>query len=351
MTLKLKKTNTDIIAELTTEKNKAIEDLDFEKAERVYNEIQKEISRRSIDSFAQILLRLSDSVQNLEEKYRNEILNYSSKYQTEQKQLKEDYSTNLTRIQKEKESKIEELEQSKQYKLTNLSLDLTEYNEIITKAKYEASKANFRAAKELKAEALTVKQRETEKASGDVLYELEASTKEAEDTYNTNLNSLKLRHLQNLYNSRHKFEETCRQMKNDCLSEMRTIYHKAEANVQALTASDKEKSDMQEKIHQRFEEDVTRISSYNPPEESAPRAEKENSAQPAKQSFFVTAPRPMTARSPKRKKLNETGGIIDKTLTPDFTFSKQIIRMSNTAKTGTRSPRNPRIVTPKSVFF
>ena len=52
--------NPDILDELNSEKIKAIPELDFDKAEELYNKIQEEISRRNTDSFAQFLLELSD---------------------------------------------------------------------------------------------------------------------------------------------------------------------------------------------------------------------------------------------------------------------------------------------------
>ena len=361
-TLALKQYDTDIIAELTSEKNKAIEDLDFEKAEQVYNEIQKEISRRSTDSFAEILLNLSNSVSRLEEEYQKEVNNFAKNQQQKETKMRDAYKNTLSQYREEKDNKIKELEGQKQTKLSNPELDLTEYNEIISRAKQEAGKANFRGAKELKSEALYAKQREIERVSGNIEEEFKVNCKGAEDEFANRANSLKLKHMQEIYDFHSRNESAKQQMKNDTLSKLRVIYHKIEANVQALTSSDKEKKDMHDKIHSRFEEDLTRISSYKAPEDNAKKAEKENipnSARTArnvafeKNSFFVTAPnRPMTARSPaKRRNLNDTGGIIERTLTPDFSFTQISPRTARTARSGPRSPRSPRIVTPKSVFF
>ena len=326
----------DIIADLTSEKNRAIEELDFDKAEQVYKEIQKEYSRRSEDSFALISMEVSDSVLSAEENYKMKFQRITDSQENEENKLKSNYYNITAEMQRELDQKIRYFREIKDKKLSNLEPDFTKYYALIEQAKRAASKADFAKARELKNEAENMKKDALASSAENVEKEFNENCKNAEDEYKARKDELKRKHYEELYTRQNTYKLEIEKLRNDTLSHIKLCYQKSEAMVHTLTTSEEDKNQMIDKLKVKFREDTNRINEFK-------FVAKKKIIEPEskKDEFFVTAPRPRTARTPRRQFGNTTRNVERKeTKTP-----KKSTRISFTAR------QSPRIVTPKSVFF
>ncbi|EAX95035.1 hypothetical protein TVAG_034640 [Trichomonas vaginalis G3] len=283
--------NPDLIADMLYEKNQAIEDLDFDRAELIYNEIQKEVSRRAEDDFAKIKLKISELIKPIQKNYINSINQLRDERKQKDTDNHADYMMKTASENQFHMKDITNIEEEKENQISSVEIDLTEYNQLISKAKTEAISANFDNARKLKEQAETKRISAENNVIEELTNQYNDRIAEANSKHETYLKKL----LQNYYESQRiinddyesRIKSLQKQMKND----LSIIFEKTEAETKALSASKEDSKKMIDFLHEKHKTIENQILN----EEGI--SIKDNDT--TNDTVFITEHRPTTSRVPK----------------------------------------------------
>lgn len=325
--------NPDILADMMYERNQAIENLDFDRAENIHNEIQKEVTRRAEDDFARIKLNISESIKPIQKKYTLAITQLKN---DRFKKEHENHSTYMMKIASENQfynAEVAKLEELMNNQIESIEIDLTEYDAIIQQAKSAAISHNFDDARKLKEQAETLKNSQENNVKDSLTEQYNSQIAEASARHEQLLKKLMQNFYENQRSNSNEFDECLQKAQNEMKSSLALVFQRAEAETKALTASKEVTDKMLKYLHEKNKTLEQQIINEQP----ISMKDSDESAD----SVFITQNRPMTAR-------------VAKTATTPRNFTVSTPRRSLN-RVSLNSPRasttRGKLTLPKSVFF
>ena len=276
----------DKLVILISKKEKAINDLDFENAEILQNEINKEKSKRAKDSFLKIIrdfeIQIKNCVSNSIDKLNETFLNikkneeiFNENFKNEFLNLELDFNNKKLLLENNLNENIKELKNNANLKK----------NELLEKAKKFAILSKFEEAKNYRFESEKIYDEYFNKLLLNLENEFNLKLNNLKNEFKLNKNNLKEKKyikFQELKNLNLKLiDETKRESEYNLI----LLLNKNEVICNAQVATNLEKKEVLELLNKNFNEAKLSIINYNT---NSLQMKLENNFIKAKDTFFIT---------------------------------------------------------------